>query len=38
MHDLAGAVLKGGEMSLLGQDVLHQFAKVEIEGDRMILQ
>lgn len=38
MHDLSGAVLKGGEISLLGQDVLRQFDKVEIQGDRMILQ
>jgi aspartyl protease family protein len=37
MTGLSGAVLRGGEMSLLGQDVLRQFDKVEIEGDRMVL-
>lgn len=37
MSGLSGAVLRGGEMSLLGQDVLRQFDKVEIEGDRMVL-
>jgi predicted aspartyl protease len=30
--------MKGGETSLLGQDVLRQFGKVEIDGDRMILR
>jgi aspartyl protease family protein len=31
-------VIDGGRMSLLGQDFLRQFDKVEIEGDRMILR
>jgi aspartyl protease family protein len=38
MTGVPGAVLKGGEISLLGQEVLRQFDKVEIEGDRMVLR
>lgn len=33
-----GVVLNGGQMSLLGQNFLQQFDKVEIDGDRMVLR
>lgn len=36
--DVTGVVLKGGNMSLLGQSFLARFGKVEIAGDRMILR
>lgn len=36
--DVTGVVLKGGNMSLLGQSFLSRFGKVEIAGDRMILR
>jgi aspartyl protease family protein len=35
---LEGVVLRGGDMSLLGQSFLREFASVEIAGDRMILR
>ena len=34
----SAAVVNGGEMSLLGQSFLAQFALVSIEGDRMVLR
>lgn len=34
----AAAVINGGEMSLLGQSFLAEFASVSIEGDRMVLR
>jgi aspartyl protease family protein len=33
-----GVVLRGGDMSLLGQDFLRRFESVEIKGDRMVLR
>jgi len=33
-----GVVLRGGDMSLLGQDFLRRFDSVEIKGDRMVLR
>lgn len=38
VDDVTGVVLKGGNMSLLGQSFLAKFGKVEIAGDRMILR
>ena len=38
VNDIQGVVLKGGNMSLLGQSFLAKFGKVEISGDRMILR
>lgn len=38
MEGVPSVVLKGGNMSLLGQGFLSKFSKVEIEGDRMILR
>lgn len=37
VDDVPAVVLKGGNMSLLGQSFLGRFGKVEIAGDRMIL-
>lgn len=34
----SAAVVNGGEISLLGQSFLAQFASVSIEGDRMVLR
>lgn len=36
--NLTGVVLNGGDMSLLGQDFLREFASVEISGDQMVLR
>lgn len=36
--NLRGVVLRGGQISLLGQNFLQRFASVEIAGDRMILR
>lgn len=33
-----GVVLRGGDMSLLGQDFLRRFDLVEIKGDKMVLR
>ena len=37
-EDVSAVVLKGGEMSLLGQSFLREFASVAIEGDEMVLR
>lgn len=37
-EQLKAVVLDSGGMSLLGQDLLREFASVEIKGDRMILR
>ncbi|MBA3670139.1 MAG: TIGR02281 family clan AA aspartic protease [Sphingomonas sp.] len=36
--NLTGVVLNGGDMSLLGQDFLREFASVEISGDQIVLR
>ena len=38
VSNVSGAVLKGSEVSLLGQSFLRQVGTVEIRGDRMILR
>ncbi|MEO6433115.1 MAG: TIGR02281 family clan AA aspartic protease [Sphingomicrobium sp.] len=38
LDQVQAVVLKGGNMSLLGQSFLAKFGKVEIEGDRMFLR
>ena len=37
-EDVQAVVLKGGDMSLLGQSFLSEFGSVKIEGDEMILR
>lgn len=37
-RDIAGAVIQGGEQSLLGQNFLAKFDSVEIHGDEMVLR
>ena len=38
VEGMSAVVLSSGGMTLLGQSFLSQFAKVEIEGDRMVLR
>ena len=38
VEGVSAVVLSSGGMTLLGQSFLSQFAKVEIEGDRMVLR
>ena len=37
LDHVSAVVLSGGETSLLGQDFLRHFKRVEIDGDRMVL-
>lgn len=38
LNRVSAVVLSGGETSLLGQDFLRHFKRVEIDGDRLILR
>ena len=37
-EDVPAVVLKGGELSLMGQSFLREFGSVKIEGDEMVLR
>lgn len=38
VEQVQGAIIEGGEMSLLGQSFLARMGKIEIEGDRMVIR
>ena len=38
VRDMRAAVIDGGDISLLGQSFLSQFASVSIEDDKMVLR
>lgn len=38
VQNIGGAILEGGEMSLLGQSFLAQMGSIEISGDKMVIR
>ncbi len=38
VQNIGGAILEGGEISLLGQSFLGQMGSIEISGDKMVIR